>query len=186
MKRGLLCVLMICLCGASAQTQPKLRRLTQADIQAIERAVEDEVYDYKYFGDFYQIGKNIGTPEHWISHLHIYINPVYDVANGHGEVIYKLMPYGEVYRVFFLDPEKGVQLDGDPQNRFPITQPSHLTVYMDEEDVCRDERMWTKSFFIVDTSPAPAIIKAAAVRQKARIGFSYWEQETSHDSPSKP
>jgi hypothetical protein len=181
----MICVVVMSSYGASAQTEAKLRNLTPAEVQSVEHAVQDEIYDYEYFGSSYQIGQNIGTPEHWISRLHIYINPVYDAADDHGEVIYKLMPYGQVYRLFFLDSKNGVQLDGDPQNKFPITQPSHLTVYMDEDDVCRDERKWMKSFFTIDTAASPAIIQAASKRQKSRTGFSYWEHEHEHDNAPK-
>ncbi|QMV17272.1 hypothetical protein GOB94_00025 [Granulicella sp. 5B5] len=180
-----ICVLAMPLSGASAQTKAKSRPLTSAEIQSVERAIQDEIYDYDYFRSFYQIGENIGTPEHWISRLHVYINPAYDAADGHGVVIYKLMPYGQVYRLFFLGSKNGVQLDGDPQNKFPITQPSRLTVYMDEDEVCRDERTWTKSFFNIDTAATPAIIEAASKRQKARTGFSYWEHEHEPDNAPK-
>ena len=188
MKRNVLlviCILVISLSGASAQTEAKSRRLTAAEIHAVEDAVKDEIYDYGYFGSFYEIGQNIGTSEHWISHLNIYINPVYSTADGHGEIIYKLMPYGQVHRLFFLGPKNGVQLDGDPQNKFPITQPSHLTVYMDEDEVCHDERTWTKSSFTIDTAASLTIIEAASKRQKARTGFSFWEHEHEHSDAAK-
>lgn len=181
--RSLICVLVIFLSGASAQTETKSRRLTADEIQAVKGAVQDEIYDYGYFGNVYEIGQNIGTSDHWISHLHIYINPVYSAADGHGEIIYKLMPYGQVYRLFFIDSKAGVQLDGDLQNKFPITQSSHLTVYMDEDEVCRDEQAWTKSFFTIDTAATQTIIEAASKRQKSRTGCSYWEQ--GHDRAPK-
>ena len=170
-------VLIFLLCKAYAQTSKGSRHLTPQEIQTITNAVQDEIYDYGYFKSFYQIGQNVGTPENWSSRLRIFINPMYDLAGEHGEIIYKLMPFGQVYRLFFLDPEKGVQLDGDPQGKFPITQPSHLTVYMDEDDVCHDEQTWTRSSFTIDTKPSAAIVKAASKRQKARTGFSYAEHE---------
>ena len=172
-------VLIFLLCKAYAQTSKGSRPLTPQEIQTITDAVQDEIYDYGYFKSFYQIGQNVGTPEHWSSRIHIFINPIYDTADGHGEIIYKLMPLGQVYRLFFLDPEKGVQLDGDPQGKFPITQPSHLTVYMDEDDVCNDEQTWTRSFFTIDTEPSAVMVEAASKRQKAHTGFSFSEHENS-------
>jgi hypothetical protein len=188
MKRGMLliiCLLVVFSSGALAQTGAQSRRLTPAEIKAIDAAVQDEIYDYGYFSDFYQIGQNIGTPTHWIARSRIFINPIYNIANGDGQIIYKLMPYGQIYRLFYLSSGGGVQLDGDPQNHFPITQPSRLTVYMDEEEVCRYERTWIKGFFTIDANPSDEIIEAAAKRQKVRSGFSYWEREHGSGSSSK-
>ncbi|MGI0133521.1 MAG: hypothetical protein ACREBW_00990, partial [Candidatus Micrarchaeaceae archaeon] len=96
-------------------------------------------------------------------------------------VIYKLMPYGQIYRVFYIDAAGDATLDGNPQNGFPITQSSHQTVFMDDLDVCRDEQSWMDTSFIVDTSPTLDMIKDAAQRQKQRTGFSDWE----HKHPEK-
>lgn len=187
MKRAMfliICLLVTFSSGASAQTRAQSRRLTPAEIKAIDAAVQDEIYDYGYFERFYQIGQNIGTPTHWIARSHIFINPIYDIANGVGQIIYKLMPHGEIYRLFYLSSDGDVQLDGDPQNDFPITQPSRLTVYMDEEDVCHYEQTWIEEFFTIDTAPSDEIIAAAAKRQKDRSGFSFWEHE--HENGSSP
>jgi hypothetical protein len=91
------------------------------------------------------------------------------------------MPYGKIYRLFYVDAKGGVTLDGDPHNRFPITQPSHQTVFMDDLDVCRDEQMWIGTFFVIDTAPPLGVIEDAAQRQKVRTGFSEWE----HEHPEK-
>jgi len=180
MKR-VLSVVLFCLLPMSALAAPTYRHLKPSEIEKLKQAVEDEIYDYGYFTEFYEIGDNVGTPQHWKARVHIFINPVYNVANQHGEVIYKLMPYGQIYRLFFIDARGDITLDGDPHNRFPITQPSHQTVFMDDLDVCRDEQSWIDTFFIVDTSPTLDMIKDAAQRQKQRTGFSDWE----HTHPEK-
>jgi len=160
-----------------AQSSKKQRQVTSADVKAITAAVQDEIYDYGYYDKFYQIGNNIGDSVHRVSRLHIYINPKYHRVDGYGEVIYKLMPFGQVYRLFYLGSNGSVKLDGDPQNKFPITQPSHQTVFMDDEEVCHYEQSWIKGFFTVDVAPNAKIIKGAAKRQKLRTGFSDWEYE---------
>jgi hypothetical protein len=153
------------------------RHLTPSEVTKLKQAVEDEVYDYGYYDKFYQIGENIGNPQHWMARIDIYINPLYNSTDDYGEVIYKLMPYGQIYRLFYIDANGQLKLDGDPQNHFPITQPSHQTVFMDEADVCRRERSWMRTFFVVDTAPTTAMITSSAQRQKVRTGFSDWEYE---------
>jgi len=180
MKR-VLSVVLVCLLPMSALAAPTYRHLKPAEIEKLKQAVEDEIYDYGYFAEFYEIGDNIGTPQHWKARVHLFINPLYNSTEKHGEVIYKLMPYGQIYRLFYIDAAGEVTLDGDSQNHFPITQPSHQTVFMDDLDVCRREQSWLDIFFIVDTSPTLGMIKDAAQREKQRTGFSDWE----HKHPEK-
>jgi hypothetical protein len=147
------------------------RSLTTTETDAVIQAVEDEIYVGGGAGEFYQIGENIGTPQLWKSRMHIYINPEYggefEGNEGAGELIYKFMPHGEIIRFFHL--RKGqVQLIGNPQNSFPMTQPSHRTVFDDDEEICRLKRTWLKRFFVVEVSPAPEMIREAARRQKVR------------------
>jgi hypothetical protein len=180
MKRTLT-VMLLCFLPMYALAAPSYRHLKPSEIEKLKQAVEDEIYDYGYFTEFYEIGGNVGTPQHWKASVHLFINPLYSSTEQHGEVIYKLMPYGQIYRVFYVDAAGNVTLDGNPQNRFPITQPSHQTVFMDDLDVCRDERSWIDTSFVVDTSPTSDTIKAASQRQKERTGFSDWE----HKHPEK-
>jgi hypothetical protein len=90
------------------------------------------------------------------------------------------MPYGEIFRIFFIDENGQIKLDGDPHNHFPLSQPSHMTIFMDDEDICRIKQSWLKDFFVVDVSPTQEMIEAAARRQKDRTGFSDWEYRHSH------
>jgi hypothetical protein len=78
-----------------------------------------------------------------------------------------------------------VKLDGNPQNHFPITQPSHQTVFMDDDEVCHDEQTWIRAFFTVDTEASKDLIGRAAQRQKLRTGFSDWEYKNSKRNDSK-
>jgi hypothetical protein len=160
------------------------QRLQPAQIVKIKQAILDEIYDYGLNKDFYQMGDNVGVPQHWLARMHLYINPIYSADRG-GAVIYKLMPYGQIYRVFDIDKGGDVTLDGDPGNHFPQTQPSYQTVFMDEGDLGRLERAWLKSSFVVDAEPTDDIIRGAALRQKARTGFSDSEYRGSGNSAKK-
>jgi|SRR5271156_1490237 len=159
--------------------------LTPTEVAKLKLAIEDEIYDYGYYNEFYNIGENIGTSQHWVARARLYINPAYNSVDKHGEVIYKLMPYGQVYRLFYIDENGNVKLDGSPQSHFPITQPSHQTVFMDEEDVRRYEQAWMKTSFVVDTNPTTEMIRSAVQRQKIRTGFSDWEYHHPTQNGSK-
>ena len=175
--KQILSVILFLILPAGVLAAPGHRHLKPSELAKLQQAIEDEIYDYGYYNKFYEIGGNIGTPQHWRARVHLFVNPDYDSTSRHGEVIYKLMPYGQIYRLFYLDANGGIKLDGDPQNGFPITQPSHQTVFMDDLDVCRREQSWMDTFLVVDTAPTLDMIRNAAQRQKVRTGFSDWEYE---------
>jgi hypothetical protein len=158
------------------------RKLTADEVQAVILAVQDEIYDYGYEPRFYQLGENAGVPSHWRSRLPIYVNSAFD-DEGMGQVIYKLMPHGEVFRFFDIGANGLVMLDGDPELDFPPTQPSLKTVYMDDDELCRMKHTWIRQFFVVDTSPTRDTVQDAVRRQKLRTGFSAWEFR--HDGRNK-
>jgi hypothetical protein len=178
MKKALL-LLMIVSIVSLGNAKGSKRPLSQNEVKGIIQAVEDEIYDTESYREFYQVGDNLGTPQHWKARLHIYIDPEYDQQENVGEVVYKFMPYGEILRVFSLGKDRQIVLDGDPHNRFPLTQPSHLTVYMDDEEVCEMKRHWLAQSFVVDITPTPSVIEEAVRRQKSRTGFSSWENRHS-------
>ena len=180
MKKLVLFLTIFGLLGPVYARQGK-RALSQIEVKVIIQAVEDEIYDIGSYGEFYQMGDNLGTPQHWKARMHIYIDPEYDQTENVGEVIYKFMPYGEILRVFSFTKDGQIVLDGDPHNRFPPTQPSHQTVYMDDEEVCTMKHNWISQTFVVDVSPTPAMLQEAAKRQKSRTGFSDWEDRRSNN-----
>ena len=63
-----------------------------------------------------------------IYELNAYFKPTLN-STGTGWVIYKLMPYGQVLRMFSLRSDGVAVLYGKLRDRFPPTQPSYLTVY---------------------------------------------------------
>jgi hypothetical protein len=72
--------------------------------------------------------------------LLLYIQPV--LKDGEGAVIYKLMPHGEVIRNFHLNMDGLAILEGAPDSGFPPTHPNILTLYMDDDEVCRRKHEW--------------------------------------------
>src|SRR5579859_822609 len=107
MKRILFFMLFLTL-SVGLSTAASNRHLKPADVVNLKQAIEDEIYDYGYYDKFYQIGENTGTPRHWMARTRIYINPLYDSSDRHGEVIYKLMPYGQIYRLFYVEEDGGI------------------------------------------------------------------------------
>jgi hypothetical protein len=174
MNRTLLLIL-LCALSVGAASRVDQRRLSSTEIAELKQAISDEIYDYGYYREFYQIGENIGNPQHWVAKIHLYINPIYNSADKHGEAIYKLMPIGQIHRLFFIEEAGNIALDGDPSSNFPITQSSQQTVYMDEEDVLKFEQSWMKELLVIDTKPSTEMIRSAAGRQLNRTGFSDWE-----------
>jgi hypothetical protein len=153
-----------------AQSRAVGRDITDKEAKAISLAIEDEVYDRGYQKRFYMVGPEI---RHDVTSLPVYIKPT--VRNGGSTLIYKLMPYGEVIRGFHFTKDGLVVLEGDPDGGFPPTDPDMLTVYADDDDVCRWKHTWKKYHFEIIDSPAPERINEAGVRQKQRVGYSYRE-----------
>jgi len=162
------------------QAKPQKRPISHREVEAVIQAVEDEIYDYGYQKHFYHIGENIGTASAPRARIRIYIDPEINTAGQIGQIIYKLMPYGEVFRDYAILNNGLVVLEGDPQNGFPQTQESSTkTLYMDDDDILRMKHDWLRRFFTVDDSPAPSRIQQAAERQKERTGFSDWDYRHS-------
>jgi len=180
-----LLTLLLALLSFSIQARPQSQRqkVSESEVKAVIQAVEDEIYDYGYQKQFYQMGEDVGTsPNAPHTRMRIYIEPEVDAEYREGRVIYKMMPYGEVLRDFVIRKNGLVVLDGNPQNGFPQSEESSTqTVFMDDEEVCQMKHDWLKAFFVVDDSPSPERIQEAARRQKIRTGFSDWEYEHRHN-----
>ena len=166
---------------SSAQGSTKVR-LTQSETKALVQAIEDEIYDREYQGDFFPEGGPVGDViSESRTRVPLYVDPV--VEDGEGEAIYKLMPYGEVVRLFHVHNDGTIVLDGDPELGFPASQPNRKTVYMEDRALNRMKREWLKSSFEIDLSPSSETIQDVIRRQKQRTGgFSAWEFARSKDS----
>ena len=167
-------LLLIASSPSSAQGPIKIR-LTQSATKALVQAVQDEIYDRDYQGNFFPEGGPVGDLiSDSRTRVPLYVDPV--VEGGEGQAIYKLMPYGEVLRFFHVHDNGTIVLDGDPELGFPASQPDRKTVYLKDDDVDRMKHAWVKSSFEIDLWPSPQTIQDVVRRQKQRNGgFSAWE-----------
>jgi hypothetical protein len=149
------------------------KKLSSQQVAAILLAVEDEIYDYSQEKAVSHAGRYFNSPEGRATKVAIYIRPnVTD--DGIGEALYKNMPYGEIIREFYTYPDGSVGLGGGPNVGFPITQPSHVTVYMDK-DVLADYRThWIRAELTILEKPSKSIVTQAARRQVERTGISHY------------
>jgi len=147
-----------------------LTPLSRPQIEAVILAVEDEIYDFGYQKDFYEVGHEYRPG---VTRLPLYIQP--GLQGGEGTVIYKLLPHGEVIRNFHLNKDGLAVLEGAPDSGFPPTQPNTLTLYMDDDDVCRRKHEWLKERFDILDAPSRDRIREAGERQKRRVGYSAGE-----------
>jgi hypothetical protein len=144
--------------GDSAQS------LSTADKNAVMQAVVDEIYAEHLQGYVADVGKNMSGFEY---QLNAYFKPTLN-SDRAGWVIYKLMPYGQVLRMFSIRSDGVAVLYGKLRDRFPPTQPSYLTVYMDEDQLCQFEKEWSKEHFNVTLKPSADRIAEALARQRTR------------------
>ncbi len=141
--------------------------LGESQVHAVILAVQDEIYDFGYQKQFYVVGTE---STRGVTRVPLYIQP--RLKHGEGTVIYKLMPYGEVIRNFHFNKDGLAVLEGAADGGFPPTQPNTLTLYMDDDDVCRWKHEWVRAHFdILDTPPAERLGEASE-RQKQRVGYS--------------
>jgi hypothetical protein len=148
-------------------------------IPAIIQAVEDEIYDYKYENNYFLID-NQGAGDSTPAKIGIYISTELS-QDGDGVAVYKLMPYGDVYRRFVIQKNGLVTLLGNPQKRFPPIGGSVLTVYMSDDDVCDFiQHRSIKSYFIVDPNVSKERVEEAIQRQLKRVGFSDRQYSAQH------
>jgi hypothetical protein len=140
------------------------RPLSQADKDAVVQAIIDEMYVNNLQPYVIDVGKELSRSEY---QLNVYFKPSLNKDNV-GWVIYKLMPYGQVYRLFSMRSDGLAILYGKLRDHFPPTQPSYLTVYMDEDELCQIEREWQKGYFTVQLKPNVDRVAEARARQKNR------------------
>ncbi|MBD8874358.1 hypothetical protein [Rhodanobacter sp. DHB23] len=141
-------------------------------LPAVAQAIEDELYDLKREGLYFQIDGNSGGDDS-PAEISMYVSK--DISpNGVGVVVYKDMPYGEVYRYFDVDSDGTIELAGDPVSKFPPHGGSMLTVYMTDEEVCNFIQSKSyKSKFVIDPQASSKRIHDAEVRQLRRTGYSF-------------
>lgn len=155
-----------------AQQPTPIARDAMALLPAVAQAIEDEIYDLKREGQFFEIDGNGGGADTPAS-ISMYVLKEVS-ANGTGAVIYKNMPLGEVYRYFTVDSDGVVTLSGSPNSKFPMHGGSFLTIYTTSEEVSKFvmEESY-KGKFVIDPKAPKKRIQDAEKRQISRIGFSF-------------
>lgn len=141
-----------------------VQKLTPVEEKAVTRAIVDEIYVHHLQGYVADVGKQQSAS---IYELNAYFKPTLN-SNKVGWVVYKLMPYGQVLRMFTLRRDGVAVLYGKLRDRFPPTQPSYLTVYMDDGELCRFETNALKANFNVSLRPSAERVGQAVARQKER------------------
>lgn len=172
MTRPVLLVLFCCVfaIAGSAQGLREGKTPTEPQIQSVILGVQDEIYDFGYQKQFYEVGPE---PARGVTRVPLYIQPW--VKDGEGTVIYKLMPYGEVIRNFHFNKNGLAVLEGAPDGGFRPTQPNTLTLYLDDDDVCRWKHEWVRQHFDILDAPPPERVREASERQEQRVGYSAQE-----------
>ena len=181
--RPTLFAVFFCLFAAAGFAQQPRRNttLSGSQVQAVILGVQDEIYDFGYQKQFYEVGPE---PARGVTRVPLYIQP--GLKDGEGTVIYKLMPYGEVIRNFHFNKDGLAVLEGAPDGGFRPTQPNTLTLYMDDDEICRWKHKWVRQHFdILDTPPAERV-RDASERQKQRIGYSAREAPPKTDRKFPP
>lgn len=154
-----------------AQTAGHHPRNTKALVPAVVQAVEDEIYDLGHEKLYFLIDDNKGGDKS-PAKISLYVSKTLS-PNGTGVVLYKDMPYGQVYRYFDVEKNGLVHLSGDPTGGFPPTGGSMLTIYMTDEQVCAFIHKSYKSFFVVDPDVSQKRLHEAEERQIERTGYSF-------------
>ncbi|MGA7913584.1 MAG: hypothetical protein WCA00_00005 [Candidatus Acidiferrales bacterium] len=140
------------------------RPLSATDKGSVIQAILDEMYVNNLQGSGFDAGKPISGSAY---QLNAYFKPTLN-SDQVGWVIYKLMPYGEVYRLFSIRSDGLAIVYGKLRDRFPPTQPSYLTVYMGDDQLCQMKKEWQKEQFVVELKPSADRIAEARARQQKR------------------
>ena len=94
--------------------------ITTDDIRALVQAIQDEIYVDNLQANGYNAGVPAGKGAY---RLELYVQPAFN-DQGLAWAIYKLMPYGEVLRMFWIGRDGTVFLYGGSKTQFSPTGPS--------------------------------------------------------------
>jgi hypothetical protein len=154
------------LATALLASRPQEKRpLRETEMNAVIEAIQDEIYDLnleKYVND---IGTRSPNNRNQYS-VNVYFQPEV-IENSRSWVIYKLMPDGEILRMYELGRSGRIYLHGKP-GEFRMTQPDYPTVFMDDDELCKLKHDWKKRYYTVNTDPSAELVAAARARQRAR------------------
>ncbi|HEV2287410.1 MAG TPA: hypothetical protein VGR81_00495 [Candidatus Acidoferrales bacterium] len=160
--------LLLLQCSSAAQqcrTSIPEAPVSSGDIHSLIQAIQDEIYANHLQAD----GYDAGVPAEKGSYqLQLYIQPAFN-NQGLAWAIYKLMPYGEVLRMFWIGSDGTAFLYGRPEDRFPPSQPSYLTAYMDDAELLHAKQTWTKTSFALALNLSAPRRDQAIRRQRRRV-----------------
>ena len=165
----------------NVQSHPVEPKLTDGVKRELVNAVEDEIYDYSLEEKFRSVGKALNKDEFEI--------PLFVTNDSKGSsyyVIYRLMPFGEMYRLITMGDDNLARLFRNPRSGFPPDSPAMQTVYYDDEEICQAKHDAVKLSFVVDASPSPERVKEAIDSQKKRYGFSNLEEQKAKQKRQQP
>lgn len=133
-------------------------------VRALKQAILDEIYADGYQTEYRNLETAPGK-----ARIPIYVSP--RLSRGVGHVIYKLMPFGRVDRVFQVGKHGLVVLWSDPHNGFPPNGGTSMrTVFLSDQFVLKAMGTWKKHHVTVLFHPPKRMIQEAKKRQKKRYG----------------
>ncbi len=159
-------LLLILGCGSALRAAPQRQKrpVRDSEITAVIQAIEDEIYDLNLQMEFLDVRSPKDNRD--IATLNVYFQrEVLD--DSRSWVIYKLMPGGEILRMYEIGRSGHIYLHLKP-GEFRVTQPSYPTVYMDDDELCKLKHEWIKRQFVVNLHPSNQLVEAARARQRDR------------------
>lgn len=162
------CLFLSCTASLVAHIQTP-RPVSPQNIHALVQAIQDEIYDEGCQGYGYDASGSANGTKY---ELPLYVKPTWN-GSGDSWAIYKFLPIGEVLRMFSNRSDGLVELAGHPEWNFPPTDPSYLTVFMDDNELCRMKHDWIRTTLSLDTNPPVDVVLESIKRQKLRFGDNY-------------
>lgn len=141
------------------------RPLREKEINAVIEAIQDEIYDLNLEKHFLGVGATAKDNRDQ-EILNVYFQPEV-IEDSRSWVIYKLMPDGEILRMYEIGRSGQIYLHGKP-GEFRVTQPDYPTVYMDDDELCKLKHDWIRRKFVVDMNPSAELVASARERQIQR------------------
>lgn len=142
--------------------------LTADQKESLVSAITDEIYDYDLEANFTYIGKALDGEKQEVP-----LFLLQDSTTSSYHLIYRLMPYGEMYRVASVRADGTVRLSRNPEMGFTPETSTTLTEYYDDDLICSMKQKALRLSFVVEMIPPKARVQEAIRNQQRRYGFSH-------------
>lgn len=96
-----------------------------------------------------------------------------DSTTSSYRLIYRLMPYGELYRIAKVGPDGTVSVSRNPEMGFTPETSTTLTEYYDDDLICSLKQTALRLSFVVELHPSKTRVREAIRNQQIRYGFSH-------------